>query len=201
MTQLLMPQATAVWLVDNTSLTFKQIAELCGMHPLEIQGIAEGEVATNIVGQDPVLYGQIDAEEIERCIKDATATIQLRKRVDLPKTKQSKAHYTPVAKRQDKPAGILYLTKQYPHLADAQIVRLIGTTKQTISSVREGTHRMSEELEPKDPVMLGLCDAKLLNVEIEKANVKAAALEKNLASARAELAIRENDNSAEPNEM
>ena len=126
---------------------------------------------------------------------------QLRKRVDLPKTKQSKARYTPVAKRQDKPASILYLTKQYPHLADAQIVRLIGTTKQTIANVREGTHRMSEELEPKDPVMLGLCDVKLLNVEIEKANVKAAALEKNLASARAELAIRENDNSVEPKEM
>lgn len=201
MTQLLMPQATAVWLVDNTTLTFKQIADLCSMHPLEVQGIADGEVATNIVGQDPVLYGQIEAEEIKRCEADPAAVIQLRKRIDLPKVKQSKARYTPVAKRQDKPAGILYLTKHFPQLADAQIVRLIGTTKQTITQVREGTHRMSEELEPKDPVMLGLCDAKLLNVEIEKANVKAAALEKNLASARAELAIRENDNSAEPNEM
>ncbi len=201
MTQLLMPQATAVWLVDNTTLTFKQIADLCSMHPLEVQGIADGEVATNIIGQDPVLCGQIDAEEIKRCEVDPSATVQLRKRVDLPKVKQSKARYTPVAKRQDKPAGILYLTKQFPQLADAQIVRLIGTTKQTITQVREGTHRTSEELEPKDPVLLGLCNAKDLNAEIEKANAKAAALEKNLASARAELAERESDKSAEPGEM
>ncbi|MBN36282.1 MAG: cytoplasmic protein [Rhodospirillaceae bacterium] len=193
MGQLLMPQATAVWLVDNTTLTFKQIANFCDMHELEIQGIADGEVAINIVGQDPVLSGQLEADELNRCLADPHANLQLRKRMDLPKVKVSKARYTPVAKRQDKPNAILYLIKRFPQLADAQVVRLIGTTKQTITQVREGTHRNSEELEAKDPVLLGLCNAKDLNVEIEKANAKAATLEKNLANARAELAAREDE--------
>ncbi|MBT5435621.1 MAG: DUF1013 domain-containing protein [Alphaproteobacteria bacterium] len=193
MAQLLMPQATAVWMVDNTTLTFKQIGDFCEMHELEIQGVADGEVATNIVGQDPVLSGQIDQDELERCIKDPRATLQLRKRADLPKVKQSKARYTPVSKRQDKPDAIEFLLKRFPQLADPQIVRLIGTTKQTINQVRDGTHRNSEELEQKDPVLLGLCSAKDLNAEIEKANAKAATLEKNLANARAELAKREDE--------
>ncbi|MBC6439685.1 MAG: DUF1013 domain-containing protein [Rhodospirillales bacterium] len=198
MAKLLMPQATAVWLVYNTTLTFKQIADLCGMHELEIQSIADGEVATSIVGQDPVLWGQMDADEIARCEADPDASLKLRERKDLPKIKQSKARYTPVSKRQDKPDAIAYLLKRFPQLADAQIVRLIGTTKQTITHVREGTHRNSEELEPKDPVLLGLCTAKDLNVEIEKANAKAATLEKNLAAARAELAARDAE---EPKEI
>jgi len=198
MADLLMPQATAVWLVDNTTLTFKQIADFCGMHELEIQSIADGESATHIVGQDPVLSGQLEAEELQRCLGDPRATLQLRKRMDLPKVKQSKARYTPVAKRQDKPNAILYLIKRFPQLADAQVVRLIGTTKQTIAAVRDGNHRNSEELEAKDPVLLGLCTAKDLNAEIEKANAKASALERNLAAARAELAAREEEEEPNP---
>ena len=196
MAQLLMPQATAVWLVDNTSLSFGQIAEFCSLHPLEVQAIADGEVATNIVGQDPVIAGQLTAEEIARCEADPTAKIQMRQRIDLPKIKPSKGRYTPVAKRQDKPDAIAYLLKRFPQLTDAQIVRLIGTTKQTIAQVRDGTHRNSEEITPKDPVQLGLCNAKDLNAEIEKSNAKLKHKEESLAKARAELAQRETETAA-----
>lgn len=196
MAQLLMPQATAVWLVDNTSLSFGQIAEFCSLHPLEVQAIADGEVATNIVGQDPVIAGQLTAEEIARCEADPTAKIQMRKRIDLPKIKPSKGRYTPVAKRQDKPDAIAYLLKRFPQLTDAQIVRLIGTTKQTITQVRDGTHRNSEEIAPKDPVQLGLCSAKDLNSEIEKSNAKVKHKEESLAKARAELAQRDTETAA-----
>jgi hypothetical protein len=196
MAQLLMPQATAVWLVDNTSLSFGQIAEFCGLHPLEVQAIADGEVATNIVGQDPVIAGQLTAEEIARCEADPTAKIQMRQRIDLPKIKPTKGRYTPVAKRQDKPDAIAYLLKRFPQLSDAQIVRLIGTTKQTIAQVRDGTHRNSEEITPKDPVQLGLCSAKDLNSEIEKSNAKLKHKEESLAKARAELAQRDTETAA-----
>ncbi len=198
MAQLLMPQATAVWLVDNTSLTFQQIAEFCSLHPLEVQAIADGEVATNIVGQDPVIAGQLTAEEIARCEADPTAKVQMRERIDLPKVKPTKGRYTPVAKRQDKPDAIAYLLKRFPQLTDAQIVRLIGTTKQTIAQVRDGTHRNAEELTPKDPVQLGLCNARDLNAEIEKSNTKIRAREEALTKARAELAARETEGTPGP---
>jgi len=198
MAQLLMPQATAVWLVDHSSLTFQQIADFCGLHPLEVQAIADGEVATNIVGQDPVLSGQVTTEEIRRCEANHQAKLQLRERRDLPKIKPVKARYTPVAKRQDKPDAIAYLVKRFPQLTDAQIVRLIGTTKQTISQVRDGTHRNAEELAPKDPVQLGLCSAKDLNAEIEKSNAKVRAKEEALAKARAEFAQRETEGAGSP---
>jgi len=198
MAQLLMPQATAVWLVDNTSLSFAQIAEFCSLHPLEVQAIADGEVATNIVGQDPVIAGQLTAEEIARCEADPTAKIKMRDRIDLPKLKPTKGRYTPVAKRQDKPDAIAYLLKRFPQLTDAQIVRLIGTTKQTISQVRDGTHRNSEELVPKDPVQLGLCSAKDLNAEIEKSNAKVRHKEESLVRARADLAQRETEGVGNP---
>ncbi len=198
MAQLLMPQATAVWLVDNSGLTFQQISEFCGLHPLEVQAIADGEVATNIVGQDPILSGQVTAEEIARCEADPTAKVEMRKRIDLPKAKPTKARYTPVAKRQDKPDAIAYLLKRFPQLTDAQIVRLIGTTKQTIAQVRDGTHRNSEEITPKDPVQLGLCGLKDLNAEIEKSNAKLRNKEKAMANARAELAQREVEESNTP---
>lgn len=197
MAQLLMPQATAVWLVDNTSLSFQQIAEFCGLHPLEVQAIADGEVATNIVGQDPVIAGQLTAEEIARCEADPTAKVKMRERIDLPKLKPVKGRYTPVAKRQDKPDAIAYLLKRFPQLTDAQIVRLIGTTKQTIAQVRDGTHRNSEEITPKDPVQLGLCSAKDLNGEIEKSNAKLRHKEESLAKARAEFAQREVESAAD----
>ncbi|MDA0220249.1 MAG: DUF1013 domain-containing protein [Proteobacteria bacterium] len=198
MAQLLMPQATAVWLVDNSGLTFQQISEFCGLHPLEVQAIADGDVATNIVGQDPVLSGQITADELKRCESDPRAKVQMRKRLDLPKAKPVKARYTPVAKRQDKPDAIAYLLKRFPQLTDAQIVRLIGTTKQTIAQVRDGTHRNSEEITPKDPVQLGLCNLKDLNVEIEKSNTKMRNKEQAMANARAELAQRDTEETSNP---
>ena len=198
MAQLLMPQATAVWLVDNTSLTFQQIAEFCGLHPLEVQGIADGEVATNIVGQSPILSGQLMGEEIARCEADPAARLQMRERIDLPKLKPSKGRYTPVAKRQDKPDAIAYLLKRFPQLSDAQIVRLVGTTKQTIAQVRDGTHRNADEIAAKDPVQLGLCSAKDLNAEIERSNAKIRSKEEALAKARAELAARETESASGP---
>ena len=191
MAQLLMPQATAVWLVDNTVLTFRQIAELCDLHELEVQGIADGEVAAHVIGQDPVQSGQVEAEEIKRCEADPEASVRLRERADLPKPKQTKGRYTPVSKRQNKPDAIAWLLRRFPQLADAQIMRLVGTTKQTIAQVRDGTHRNAATLDPTDPVQLGLCTGQTLSAEVEKADAKAEARERNLARARAELAARE----------
>ena len=177
-TQLLMPQATAVWLIDNTTLTFGQIAELCGLHELEIQGIADGEVAVNILGQSPVQSGQVDAEEIARCEANPSASIQLRKRDDPLPAKRGKARYTPISKRRDKPDAIAFLLKTYAQLSDAQIVKLIGTTKKTIERIRENTHRNSNLIELKDPVLVGLCTARDLNAALEKADARAKAREK-----------------------
>ena len=191
MAQLLMPQATAVWLVDNTTLSFAQIADFCGMHPLEIQAVADGEVATNIVGQDPVTGGQLDAEEVARCEKDPDARLKLRLREDLPQPKQTRSRYTPVSKRQDKPDAIEFLVRRFPQLSDAQITRLVGTTKQTINAVRDHTHKNSATIVPKDPVLLGLCSREKLNTEIDKANAKVKAKESAMQNARAELAARD----------
>jgi uncharacterized protein len=197
MSRPLMPKATAVWLVENTSLTFDQIAQFCGLHPLEVQGIADGEVAAGMKGMDPIANGQITEKEIDRCQKDPKARLQAAKQ-DLPQpmSRSKGPKYTPVAKRQDKPDAIAYLLKRFPMLTDAQIVRLIGTTKQTIAQVRDGTHRNSEEITPKDPVQLGLCNAKDLNSEIEKSNAKVRHKEESLAKARAELAQRDTESAA-----
>lgn len=191
MAQLLMPQATAVWLVDNTTLSFAQIADFCGMHPLEIQAVADGEAAINIVGQDPVTGGQLDAEEVARCEADPDARLKLRLREDLPQPKKIKSRYTPVSKRQDKPDAIEFLVRRFPQLSDAQITRLVGTTKQTINAVREHTHKNSTNIVPKDPVLLGLCSRDLLNTEIDKANAKVKAKESAMENARAQLAARD----------
>lgn len=172
-TRLLMPQATAVWLVDNTTLTFRQIAELCDMHELEIQGIADGEVAHNIIGQSPILSNQVTAEEIARCEADPDASIQVREREELPVVKRGKSRYTPIAKRRDKPSAIIYLLRHHPQLADSQIVRLIGTTRKTIEGLRNGTHPESRTLDIKDPVMAGLCTSRDLRTELAKADAKA----------------------------
>jgi len=191
MAQLLMPQATAVWLVDNTTLSFAQIADFCGMHPLEIQAIADGEVATNIVGQNPITGGQLTAEEIARCEADQDARLQIRLREDLPQPKQNRSRYTPVSKRQDKPDAIEFLVRRYPQLSDAQITRLVGTTKQTINAVRDHTHKNSTNIVPKDPVLLGLCSRDKLNAEIDKANAKVKSKEAAMEKARANLAARD----------
>ncbi len=166
----LMPKATAVWLVENTSLTFEQISAFCGLHPLEVQGIADGEVAIGIQGLDPTANSQLTREEIERCQDDAAARLQMIE-LDLPKpTKRTKGpRYTPVAKRQDKPDGISWLARHHPELKDSQIAKLIGTTKTTIQAVRERTHWNSPNIRPRDPVLLGLCSQGDLNLVVERA--------------------------------
>ncbi len=175
MAQPLMPKATAVWLVDNTSLTFEQIAEFCGLHPLEVQGIADGEVATGIQGMDPIANSQLTKAEIDRCEKDPSARLKLLRK-DLPEpAKRTKGpRYTPVAKRQDKPDGISWLLRHHPELKDSQIAKLIGTTKTTISAIRERTHWNSPNIRPRDPVLLGLCSQVDLNAAVEKARKTAA---------------------------
>lgn len=170
MVQPLMPKATAVWLVESTALTFAQIGEFCGLHSLEVQGIADGEVAQGIKGLDPIVNGQLTAEEIERCSKDPGAELTLLKS-DIPEpAKRTKGpRYTPVSKRQDKPDGIAYLLRHFPELTDGQIGRLLGTTKATINAVRERTHWNSANIRPRDPVILGLCKQVDLDEAIRRA--------------------------------
>ena len=171
----LMPKATAVWLVDNTTLTFGQIADFCGLHPLEVQGIADGDVAANMVGQDPIGTGQLTREEIERCETNADEKLELIES-DMPAPQKRKGpRYTPVSKRQDRPDAIAWLVRNHGELSDAQIGKLIGTTKPTISSIRERTHWNMSNLKPTDPVTLGLCTQIELDGLIQKA---AARLEK-----------------------
>ena len=166
----LMPKATAVWLVENTSLTFDQIADFCGLHPLEVQAIADGEVAVQMQGLDPVANGQTTAEEIERAQKDPDARIKLSDQaVPQQFVKHKGPRYTPISKRQDKPDAIMYLLRNHPELSDGQISKLIGTTKQTIAQVRDRTHWNTANLRPRDPVLLGLCTQTDLNAAILKA--------------------------------
>lgn len=166
----LMPKATAVWLIENTALSFEQIGEFCGMHPLEVQGIADGEVAIGIIGNDPVANGQLSAEEIKRCEADPKARLLME--ADARKhltTKTKGARYTPVARRQDKPDAISWILKNHPYITDAQIVKLIGTTKNTINAVRSKGHWNSSNIKPKDPVLLGLCTQTHLDDAVAKA--------------------------------
>jgi hypothetical protein len=166
----LMPKATAVWLIDKTALTFTQIAEFCGMHPLEVQAIADGEVAQGIVGYDPVANSQLTLEEIRRCEADPEARLKLLP-TTLPQPKRIKgARYTPVAKRNDRPDGIAFLMRNYPQLSEAQIAKLMGTTKETIQKVRDRTHWNSANIKPRDPVILGLCSQTDLNAMVQQAN-------------------------------
>lgn len=162
----LMPKATAVWLVENTALSFEQIADFCGLHPLEVQAIADGEVATGIVGLDPIANGQISKGELERCEADADLRLKLNI-TDYPQPRQKAkgARYTPVSKRQDRPDAIAWLLKHHPELSDAQLSKLIGTTKPTIQSVREKTHWNATNIKPRNPVTLGLCT----ELDLEKA--------------------------------
>ena len=165
-----MPKATAVWLVENTTLTFDQIGAFCNLHPLEVQGIADGEVAIGIVGLDPTTNGQLTKEEILRCEKDTSERLKMAKvAIPLPLTRSKGPRYTPVSKRQDKPDAVAWLVRHHPELTDAQISRLIGTTKQTIAAVRDRTNWNSANLRPRDPVLLGLCTQTDLNNAILKA--------------------------------
>jgi hypothetical protein len=170
MTQPLMPKATAVWLIENTTLTFEQIADFCSLHPLEVQSIADGEVAIGMVGYDPIASGQLTREEIERCTADPSARLRMAEgNIPRPATRTKGPRYTPVARRQDRPDAIAWMLRNFPELGDGQIARLIGTTKPTISAVRERTHWNSANIKPRDPVALGLCGREELTKAIEKA--------------------------------
>ena len=164
----LMPKATAVWLIDNTTLTFDQIAGFCSLHPLEVQGIADGDVAKGIVGLDPVSNGQLTRAEIARCEKDSATRLQMTEEAQrhiISETKVKKGKYTPVARRGDKPDAVAWLLKNCEEMSEAQITKLVGTTKHTIDSVRSKTHWNSQNIKPRDPVLLGLCS----QAELDKA--------------------------------
>jgi len=167
----LMPKATAVWLVENTTLTFEQVGDFCGMHPLEVQGIADGEVAVGIIGQDPITSGQLTLENIRHCENNSEARLELTEHAEkfiTAKAKVKGGRYTPVARRQDKPDAVAWFLKFHPTVPDAQIVKLVGTTKNTINAVRNRTHWNSTNLKPRDPVLLGLCTQTRLDDVIAK---------------------------------
>jgi hypothetical protein len=172
MTLPLMPKATAVWLIEKTALTFTQIADFCGMHPLEVQAIADGEVAQGIVGYDPVANSQLAQSEITRCEADGEARLKLMLS-SMPKRSKG-ARYTPVAKRNDRPDGIAFLLRNYPQLSEAQVGKLMGTTKDTIQKVRDRTHWNSANIKPRDPVILGLCTQTDLMAMVTQANDRLA---------------------------
>ena len=167
----LMPKATAVWLVENTSLAFDQIADFCKLHPLEVKGIADGEVAAGIRGHDPITSGQLTREEIAKGEKDPDHRLALAvSKVKLPEIKRQRGpRYTPLSRRQDRPNAILWLVRNHPELKDAQIMRLVGTTKSTLKAIRERTHWNSAALTPMDPVTLGLCSQIDLDFEVNRA--------------------------------
>jgi uncharacterized protein len=170
----LMPKATAVWLVDNTSLTFEQIADFCGLHPLEVKGIADEDVAKGIKGQDPVSAGQLTREQIEAAEKDPKARLKMATpKHKMPAIKQKKApRYTPVSKRQDKPDAVYWILRNHPEFADADIIKLIGTTKATIQKIRERSHWNATNIKAVDPVTLGLCTQLELDLAVTRANQK-----------------------------
>lgn len=170
MAQPLMPKATAVWLVDNTTLTFEQISVFCELHLLEVSAIADGEVAVGIVGLDPMANDQLTKEEIDRCADDPSARLVMCEQRDLPVQKARRTRYTPLSKRQDKPDAIIWLIRNHPEVNDAQIGKLLGTTKNTIRAVRERTHWNSQNIRSRDPVLLGLCTQIDLNALVARAN-------------------------------
>lgn len=168
---LLMPKATAVWLVDNTALSFEQIAQFCKLHPLEVGAIADGDSAQGIKGMDPIMTGQLSRDEIEKGEADPDYRLKLSEpKVRVPESKRKAPRYTPVSKRQDRPNAILWLVRNHPELKDAQVSRLVGTTKATIEQIRNRTHWNSSNLVPMDPVTLGLCTQIDLDMEVQKAD-------------------------------
>ena len=167
----LMPKATAIWLVENTSLSFKQIANFCGMHELEIKGIADGEVGAGIKGLNPITNNQLTKEEIERCSNDTDLELEIIVNEISTKTEQSKKKkkYTPLSKRQDRPDAVYWLIRNHPELKDSQIARLVGSTKSTIDAIKNRTHWNMTNIRPQDPIGLGLCRQIELDEAIDKA--------------------------------
>ncbi|MEM9395242.1 MAG: DUF1013 domain-containing protein [Pseudomonadota bacterium] len=171
----LMAKATAVWLVDNTTLSFKQIADFCDLHELEVQGIADGDVAAGVKGFDPIANNQLEQSEIEKAEADPAYKLQLKYNpAAAGEEKRRGPRYTPLSKRQDRPAAILWLVKFHPELTDGQISKLVGTTKPTIQAIRERTHWNIQNIQPIDPVALGLCKQSELDAAVQKAGAKKA---------------------------
>ncbi|WP_253308306.1 MULTISPECIES: cell cycle transcriptional regulator TrcR [unclassified Rickettsia] len=173
----LLPKATAIWLIENTSLTFKQIADFCGIHEFEIKGMADGEVAQSIKGLDPVANGQLTLEEIERCSKDPQSSLQIliSSAYELMDSKKKqRAKYIPIARRQDKPDAIYWLLRNYPTILDNQIIKLIGTTKSTIAAIRDRSHWNMKSIHARDPVLLGICSQVELNKIIAQLELSSA---------------------------
>jgi hypothetical protein len=193
----LMPKATAVWLVENTSLSFDQVADFCKLHPLEVKAIADGDAAQGIKGLDPIQTGQLTREEIEQGAADPEHKLKLSdQKVRLPEAKKKKGpRYTPVSRRQDRPNAILWLVRNHPELKDAQIMRLVGTTKSTIASIRERTHWNAQALQPMDPVTLGLCSQIDLDLEVHR-----AAKEKPAAAAQGATLLPASETTIRPRE-
>ncbi len=178
----LMRKATAVWLVENTSLTFDQIARFCGLHELEVQGIADGDVATGIIGQNPIFSGQLSEDEIKRCETDSQRSLIISRNAasDIKTSSKKTGKYTPIARRQDKPDGISYLLKYYPEITNSQIKKLIGTTDAMIDSIRNRTHWNLKNIKARDVVLLGLCSQSQFNEIILTAKVAAEKAESEL---------------------
>ena len=214
MADILMPKATAVWLIDNTTLTFDQVADFCGLHHLEVKGIADGDVAENMRGVDPISGGELTREEIHKAEADPDYRMKVAasKIAHIPQPKRKGARYTPVARRGDKPDAIAWFIRNHPEVSDPQISKLIGTTKSTITNVRDKTHWNSAEIKPVDPVTLGLCSQIELDEVIAKASVRRRKMEEKMAAEnagpgltpadeveQAETAPVDEGNKAEPN--
>ena len=170
----LMPKSTAVWLIDNTSLTFEQISKFCNLHVLEVQGIADGEVAVGIQGKSPIIAGELTLEEIKKCEKDNSLALKIiEDKIPLSSnTKKNKRSFTPASRRVMIPDAIAWLTKHYPDLKDSQIIKLVGTTKNTINSVKNREHWNMQNISPRDPVLLSLCKQSELSEAVSKAKAK-----------------------------
>ena len=191
----LMPKATAIWLVENTSLSFNQIANFCGMHELEIKGIADGEVGAGIKGLNPITNNQLTKEEIERCSDDSDSNLQIIENEISAKTEQSKKKkkYTPLSKRQDRPDAVYWLIRNHPELKDSQVAKLVGSTKSTIDAIRNRTHWNMSNIRPQDPIGLGLCR----QIELDEAIAKA---ERSMKRAQKKKEKEERERLAQANE-
>ncbi|MCB1530630.1 MAG: DUF1013 domain-containing protein [Rhodospirillales bacterium] len=200
--ELLLPKATATWLIDNTALTFEQIADFSGLHAIEVQALADEDVGLGIVGRDPIINDELDPEELEKAQADPAYFMKVKKsRSDMPvvKTRAKGPKYTPVSKRGDKPDAIAWIIKNHPEISDAQITKLVGTTKPTIAAVRERTHPNSSNIRPRHPVELGLCSYQ----EIEKASdkgLKAQGKDPEAVKAQRQRQMEEESKPADPTE-
>ena len=194
-----MPMATAVWLVENTTLTFKQIANFCNLHELEVKGIADGDVAKGIKAYNPILAGQLTREEIELCSKDHQRSLKLSKKnqeVVVVSKERKKVKYTPLSKRKDRPDSVLWLVKNFSQLSDGQVAKLVGSTKGTVGLIRNRTYWNLSSLTAKDPVILGLCSQLQFENAVEKAD-RRVKREKKLKEKQEKLKEKEQENKIE----